>query len=62
MELLDVFVKNKKGVEILESPFDSEFVAKIKSREKESKLENLVNVDPIKLEPGIVTDIKAIKK
>lgn len=46
MELLDDFVKNKKGVEILKSPYDPEFVAKIKSREKESKLENLISVDP----------------
>lgn len=46
MELLEVFVKNKKGVEIMESPYDPEFVAKIRAREKESKPEKLVPVNP----------------
>jgi len=46
MDLLEMFSKNEDGVEILESPYDPEFVAKIKAREKGLEVEELVTVNP----------------
>ena len=41
MDLLEMFSKNEDGFEILDSPYDPEFVAKIKEKEKGLKGDKL---------------------
>jgi hypothetical protein len=46
LDLLHSFPKDKNVVEILESPYDPKFVAKIQSREKGLKSKNFITVNP----------------
>lgn len=46
LDLLHSLPKDKNVVEILESPYDPKFVAKIQSRENGLKSKNLVTVNP----------------
>ena len=46
LEVARLFSKEKKGVKIIESPYNPEFVAEIKAREKSSKGKKMDRVNP----------------